>query len=277
MNLEVENVSFRYTPEVVALRDVSLTVESGEAVAILGENGAGKTTLAKHLNGLLKPEEGIVRVGDWDTANHSPAELSRRVSYAFQNPDDQLFERTVRREVAFGPRNLGLPEQEADERIEDSLSLVGLQDHAKTHPYDLHASQRKLVAVAAMLALRAPVVVLDEPTTGQDALGVQRMARIVGHLRSEGRTVIAISHDIDFCAENFSRAVVMADGLILIDGAMATALEHREALARAAVNRPQLARLADALQLPGTPLTAEAFLGLLPRADESQGAKGARL
>jgi energy-coupling factor transport system ATP-binding protein len=265
MHIAVEQVSYTYPAGVEALRGVSLTIQPGETVAIVGENGAGKTTLARHFNGLLKPSSGRVLVGDWDTAEQSIAQLSRRVGLVFQNPDDQLFERTVRAEVTFGPRNLGWAAAEVREAADDALVRVGLSEAADTHPYDLHLAQRRLVALAATLAMHTPIVLLDEPTTGQDAQGVARLGEIVDGLRAEGRTVIAISHDLDFCAEHFERAVVMAEGRITADGPARQVFTRGAVLAHAAVEAPQLIRLAAALGWDEVPLTVEEFVAALKR------------
>src|SRR5690349_16527531 len=140
MNITIDHLTYRYPSGFQALDDVSLSVSPGESLAIVGENGAGKTTLVRHLNGLLKPSIGSVTIGDWDTRQHSVAALARRVGYVFQNPDDQLFERTVRSEVAFGPKNLGRAQPEIDSVVETSLGKVGLAAVADRHPYDLHIS-----------------------------------------------------------------------------------------------------------------------------------------
>ena len=256
MHVAVEEVTFTYPSGLTALDSVSFRAAPGELVAIIGENGAGKTTLVRHLNGLLKPTQGSVKVGDWDTHEHTVAALARRVSYVFQNPDDQLFERTVRAEIAFGPRNLGRSAQEVERAVDEALARVGLADFADRHPYDLHMSQRKLVALAASLAVDTPVVVLDEPTTGQDALGIALIGRVVAGLKDEGKTVIAITHDIDFCAENFPRVAVMAKGRILADGPAREVLAQTDTLARAEVEPPQMVRLAARLGLDGTALDA---------------------
>lgn len=263
MHIAVEQVTFTYPSGLTALDGVSFQAVPGELVAIIGENGAGKTTLVRHLNGLLKPTQGSVRIGDWDTREHTVAALARRVSYVFQNPDDQLFERTVRAEVAFGPRNLGRTAQEVAQAVGRALERVGLAGHADRHPYDLHISQRKLVALAASLAMDTPVVVLDEPTTGQDAQGIALIGQVVAELKDEGKTVIAITHDIDFCAENFPRVVVMAQGHILADGPARDVLAAADTLARAEVEPPQMVRLAARLGLAGTPLDAAELVDLL--------------
>jgi energy-coupling factor transport system ATP-binding protein len=266
MTIAVEEVEFTYPGGANALRGVSLRIGSGEAVAIIGENGAGKTTLVKHLNGLLKPDKGAVVIGGngndapWNTRDHSVAQLAARVGFVFQNPDDQILERTVRAEVAFGPRNLGMPEAEINAAVQSSLEQVGLTDAADNHPYDLLAPQRKLITLASVLAMRTPIVIFDEPTMGQDARSVARIGEIVKDLKSAGRTVLIITHDIDFCAAHFERIVVMADGRVLADGAAEQVLTRTELLATTNVEPPQLVRLAQALGLPHAPLTIDGLV-----------------
>jgi energy-coupling factor transport system ATP-binding protein len=265
MNIAVTDLTFTYPSGVQALGGVTLTIESGEAVAIVGENGAGKTTLVKHFNGLLRPSGGSVVVGEWDTRQYSVAKLASRVGYVFQNPDDQLFERSVIKEVTFGPRNLGRTDDEAHAAGAEALAAVGLNGKESTHPYDLHLSQRKLLALAAVLAMRTPVVVLDEPTTGQDAAGLTTIGRTVERLKVERRTVVTITHDIDFAAEHFERVIVMARGGILADGQAREVLARPEVLREAEVEPPQLARLAQALGLKAAPLTPADFVNLIGR------------
>jgi energy-coupling factor transport system ATP-binding protein len=263
MNVTVDDVAFTYPSGVDALRGVSLRIDSGEAVAIIGENGAGKTTLVKHLNGLLKPTRGRVAIGDWDTAEHTVAKMAARVGYVFQNPDDQIVERTVGDEVAFGPRKLGRSEADATADANAALETVGLIAQTKTHPYDLTAAQRKLVSLASVLAMHTPVVIFDEPTMGQDARGVALIGGIIARLQADGRTVIIITHDIDFCAAHFGRVVCMADGRVLADGPAAEVLARAELLATTNVEPPQLVRLAQVLGLPAAPLTVDAFVAAL--------------
>jgi len=259
MKLSLENVSFTYPSGVRALDKVHLNIESGELVAIVGENGAGKTTLVKLLNGLLRPTHGQVWVGDWNANEYSTAELAARVGFLFQNPDEQLFERTVEREVACGPRNLKLSAREQRQRVRTALKRTNLTDRANAHPYDLSQSDRKLVALAATLAMETPVLVLDEPSLGQDAGGRARIGRILQDLHTMGRTQLLITHDLDFCAEHAERVVVMADGHILADGPAEQVLAKTQLLKRAAVIPPQLVRLAQSLKMPSTPLDVKEF------------------
>ncbi len=263
MNLVIDNVRFKYPEGVEALRGVSFHVNEGESIAIIGENGAGKTTLVKHFNGLLKPTSGRVIIGDWNTADHTVAQLAACVGYVFQNPDDQIVERTVADEVAFGPRKLGQSEADVLANSAAALEMVGLSNETQTHPYDLSAPHRKLVTLASVLAMRTPVVIFDEPTMGQDARGVSLIGNIVEQLKSEGRTVLIITHDIDFCADHFERVIAMADGRLLADGPVGEVLARTDLLATTNVEPPQLIRLAQALSLPVAPLTIDDFIDAL--------------
>jgi energy-coupling factor transport system ATP-binding protein len=251
-----KGVSFRYnsdSPDV--LNGISFDVRKGDVIAILGHNGAGKTTLVKHLVGLLQPSAGTVRIGNVLTRGVDVADLAAQVGYVFQNPDDQLFKPTVWAEVTFGPRNLGWSAEQADASAMRALEMVGLQEAQKKHPYDLSPGQRKRVAMAAVLAMQTPVLVLDEPTTGQDEAGIEQVGRIVEQLKHQGRTVITISHDIDFCAEHFERVVVMSQGRISADGAARAVLSQWDVLSEAAIYPPQMIRLAAALGLDERPLS----------------------
>ncbi|MFV0452758.1 MAG: energy-coupling factor ABC transporter ATP-binding protein [Propioniciclava sp.] len=253
-------VRFTYPGGVEALAGVSLTIEAGERVAIVGQNGAGKTTLARHLNGIVSPTAGTVEVAGMTTTGRTIADLAATVGYVFQNPDEQLFAPTVRTDVEYGPRNLGLTRQEATARAMRALAAVGLLDQARAHPHDLPIGARKRVALAGVLAMETPVVVLDEPTTGQDLHGVEMIAAVVQNLADQGRTIIAITHDPDFCAEHFDRVIVMAQGQILADGPVSKVFADAEALARAGVEPPQLFRLARHLGWTERPLTPADFV-----------------
>jgi energy-coupling factor transport system ATP-binding protein len=217
-SIELEDVSFTYPEGARALTRVSLRIEPGELVAIVGQNGSGKSTLVRQLNGLLRPTSGRVLLDDEDVRRVHVARLAARVGLTFQNPDQQLFARQVWAEVAFGPRNLGVRGADLDRRVLAALDAVGLDGEGETNPYDLGYSRRKLLAIASVLAMRTPVLIQDEPTTGQDARGVARVRAVVEAAAAEGRTVIAISHDMRFVAECFRRVVVMRAGRVVLDG-----------------------------------------------------------
>lgn len=265
MDVNFSGVSYTYPSGVEAVKNVDLGIPSGQRLAIVGQNGAGKTTLVRHLNGIFQPTVGTVHVADWMTKGHSIAELSARVGYVFQNPDEQLFARKVIDDVAFGPKNLGFDEERAAALVAAALEQTGLTAEAESHPHHLSLSERKRVALAAVLAMDTPIVVLDEPTTGQDEHGVRMIAGIVASLQAQGRTVIAITHDMDFCAENFDRVVVMAHGQILADGTASEVFAQEVILEEARVEAPQLGRLAESLRWAQRPLTVESFVEQLQR------------
>lgn len=246
----LSHVSFSYPDGVTALHDISLTIGPGEHVALIGQNGAGKTTLARQLNGLLQPTSGTVRIGDWETRSQTVAQLARRVGYVFQHPEHQLFKRTVRDEVVFGPRNLGFAPERVQELAEAALAATQLSAQTERHPHDLMPALRKRVALASVLAMDPPILVLDEPTMGQDVAGLMVIGAILAQLKAAGRTVIMISHDIDFCAEHCERLVVLGGGTLLLDGPREAVFARPDLLAQTAVELPQLARLAERLGLP---------------------------
>lgn len=265
MNIEISNLQFTYPSGVQALFGVSLVINAGEQVAIVGQNGAGKTTLVKHLNGLLQPTSGYVRIEDWDTKEHSVAKLARRVGYVFQNPDEQLFSKNVGLEVAFGPKNLGHTSEQIQALVKDALAMTELSDKTETNPYDLSPTWRKMVAIASIIAMDTPIVIFDEPTTGQDAANIARIANVIRVLRERGKTVITITHDIDFCAENFERVVAMSQGTVLLDGKANEVLGQDEVLATTYVDPPQLTRLGKRLGFEQTVRNQAEFLAALKK------------
>jgi energy-coupling factor transport system ATP-binding protein len=265
MKIEISNLQFTYPNGVQALKDISLRIDSGEQVAIVGQNGAGKTTLVKHLNGLLQPTQGHVLIGDWDTTKYSVSKLARRVGYVFQNPDEQLFSKTVGVEVAFGPRNLGYHGDQAQMLVKDALTLTELSDKTETNPYDLSVTWRKMVALASIISMDTDIVIFDEPTTGQDAVNIARIANVIAALRARGKTVITITHDIDFCAENFERVIAMSQGKILLDGKANDVFGQEEVLATTYVDPPQLTRLGKRLNFNKTVRNEAEFLAALKR------------
>ncbi len=263
MRIEISNLQFTYPSGVRALNDISLAIESGEQVCIVGQNGSGKTTLVKHLNGLLQPTSGQIRIGDWNTKEHSVAKLAHRVGYVFQNPDEQLFANNVGIEVAFGPKNLGYNGDQLQALINDALAMTELVDKTETNPYDLSATWRKMVALASVISMNTEIVIFDEPTTGQDAVNVARIANVIRTLRERGRTVITVTHDIDFCAENFERVIALSQGKVLLDGKAGEVLGQEDILATTYVDPPQLTRLGKRLGFRETVRDQEEFLNAL--------------
>jgi energy-coupling factor transport system ATP-binding protein len=241
-----------------ALDGVDLRIGAGERVALIGQNGSGKTTLVRHLNGLLRPTEGRVLVDGVDAGTLTVAQLASRIGLVFQDPDRQVFAGSVRSEIEFGPRNLGRSGAALGTAVREALAATGLDGEERTNPYDLGGSRRKLLALASVLAMETPVLVLDEPTTGQDARGVARVRAVIDHASAVGRTVIAISHDMGFVAEAFSRVVVMRAGRVILDGPPATAFaeEAWEALGSTYLEPPLAARVGARLGLGATPTDA---------------------
>ena len=269
LDLALERIVFDYPDGTRALNEIDLAIPAGSRIAIVGQNGSGKSTLARHLNGLLRPTSGRVLFDGRDVAGRRVADLAATVGLAFQNPDRQIFARRVRDEVAFGPRNLGMKGADLDAAVCAALAATGLDGEADTNPYDLGYSRRKLLAMASILAMDTPIVVLDEPTTGQDARGVHRVEAIVAALAARGRTVIAVSHDMRFVAESFERLLVLRDGRLVLDGSPADVFGEPNwpTLASTFLEPPFAARVGAHLGLGSTPTTASLVNALVGRRD----------
>jgi energy-coupling factor transport system ATP-binding protein len=232
-----------------ALDGVSLELRRGDVVGLVGQNGSGKTTLTKHLNGLLRPTSGRVVVEGLDTSREPVRRLARHVGYVFQNPGHQLFARTVADELGFGPRNLGCTPAEVDERVGAVAASLALTDVLSVHPYRLPFPLRKLVTIGAVLTMRTSVVVLDEPTTGQDHRTSLRIAAVLEGLRAAGTTVVCVTHDMSLLAEVSDRLVVLHQGRVAADGTPREVLSDRALLATTSLRPPQVSELS--LALPG--------------------------
>lgn len=246
--IEVTDIRFRYAasrPEV--LHGVSLRIEQGEYLALIGQNGGGKTTLAKHFNGLLKPMSGIVRTMGVNTRTASVAQLARTVGYVYQNPDHQIFAQKVRTEVAFGPANLKLRPDEIARRVDEALGLVGLREYADDFAFSLGRGLRQKLAVASVLAMAPPVLVVDEPTTGLDLQGSRSILDLLGTWNADGRTIVVVTHDLALVAERVPRTVVIADGRIVADGPTRQVLSNAAVLGQAFLRPPQVTRVAQRL------------------------------
>lgn len=247
----VDNLTYRYPNGHLALKGVSLEITQGRTTAVIGKNGTGKTTLAKHLNSLLKPTSGSVTVMGIDASKRTTSEMAGSVGYVFQNPEDQLFEASVFEEVAFGPRNLGMTKAQIKQSVNEALSLVDLLPHVSTHPYNLTYGQRKMLCIASVLAMEPQIVVLDEPNAGQDFLGLNRLGKILEELNRKNKTVIIISHDIEFVASHTNEAIVMHDGRVTANDATRVVLSNSSVLATSALRPPQVTRLAIRLSKHG--------------------------
>jgi energy-coupling factor transport system ATP-binding protein len=251
--IEVENLRFRYPNGVEALKGVSLTIKNGEFVAIMGQNGAGKTTLVKHFNGLLKPSEGIVRVDGVETTKTSVAALSRNAGFVFQNPDHQLFSETVEDEIAFALKNFGFDEETREERITWALNLLGLVQYRKTSPFLLSGGERKRVALASVLAWDPETLILDEPTIGQDYQQKEKLRQFIIQMQAQGKTVVIVTHDVEFVAECNPRVLLMKEGTVVADGEGKSILTTPEVLAQSSIVLPQIAQIFMKLAPLGLP------------------------
>ncbi len=253
--LEVEAVTHAYDSGPPAVRDVTLTIHAGEFLALLGKNGSGKTTLAKHLGGLLTPTHGRVLLRGQEVSQVPLHQFAQEVSYVFQNPDHQLFADTVEAEVAFGPRNIGLDAAEVRTRVDEALDAVGLQSLREQDPFLLGRGERQRLAVAALLALRPRMLILDEPTTGLDYPEQRQMMDLLKRLHHEGRTILIITHAPWVAAEYAERALLMADGHLLWDGSLRALCAQPDLCAQAAFRPPDCTLLGG--YFGETPLSVE--------------------
>jgi len=250
--ISIQNVNFHYQDGPEVLRGVSLDIKDGEFVAIMGENGAGKTTLVKMFNGLLKPTAGTVEVDGVQTKEKSVAQLSRNVGLIFQNPDNQLFAETVTQELGFSLKNFGFADDVIQKRVESFLHVLDLERYATSSPFVLSGGERKRVALAAILVWDPKHVIMDEPTIGQDYLQKERLRNFIMQLVSQGKTVIIVTHDVEFVAECKPRVILLSRGRIIGDGPATRILTDTKLADEASLTLPQIATLMNSLTDLGT-------------------------
>lgn len=270
VGIQMDDIVFRYDEAVEALSGISLELEAG-CVCLIGQNGAGKTTFAKHLNGLLEPTEGQVTVADLDTREHRVARIAREVGLSFQNPNDQLFHDTVDEEIRYGPENLEYDDDRIDELVEDAVERLELEDVREKNPYDMGQPRRKRVAVASVLAMDTPIVVLDEPTGGQDAAGNELLGDLVESLVADGVLVVVITHDVGFASRYADRLIALYNGEVLLDGSPRTVFGQPDVLERTDVSPPIVTRIGQQLGLEETVLTVDELFAQLEEAPEASG------
>jgi energy-coupling factor transport system ATP-binding protein len=258
--LEINNLFYRYpTRTNYALEDVTLSVRQGEFVAIIGQNGSGKTTLIKHFNGLLKPTHGFVIVNGHDTDKLPTSELARSVGYVFQNPDHQIFAESVKDEISFGPRNLGFPQIRIDKNMKQVLEEMGLSGMEEDLPFKLSRGQRQRLAVASILAMEPSILIIDEPTTGQDWKESTKLMELVKNLNEHGHTCIITTHNMNLVSLFARRVIVMRSGRLFIDGPTQDVFGQVDELLTAGIKPPEVYYLARTLlpdihfDLPITP------------------------
>ena len=258
--IKAENVNYIYQQgmpvERQALYDVNIEIEDGSLVALIGHTGSGKSTLIQHFNALVKPTSGKIIINGIDvTAPKADLRLVRKtVGLVFQYPEHQLFEETVYKDIAFGPKNMGFSDEEIDKRVRESAALVGLKEkHLTRSPFDLSGGQKRRVAIAGVLAMNPKVLILDEPTAGLDPKGRDEILATIKKLHEENKEMIIIfvSHSMEDVAKTAERVIVMNDGHVEMQGTVAEVFAQAEHLQKIGLNVPQVTLLTDKLRLAG--------------------------
>ena len=194
--IKIEDMTFAYPDKTIAVDRISLNIEKGEKIALIGQNGAGKTTTVKTLNGLLKPTSGNVIIDGWNTKDYTTAKMSKKVGYVFQNPMNQIFNNRVYSEIEYGSKMLKYSKDEIKKLVEEAIILTELEEYVEENPYNLSYSMRKFVTIASIIAMKTDVIIMDEPTAGQDLKGMKILKKIIDKLSSQGKTIITITHDM---------------------------------------------------------------------------------
>jgi len=255
--IKTEDLWFAYEENKWILKKINLEIFPGETVSIIGPNGCGKTTLVKHFNGLLKPTRGKVFINGIDTTKASIAELSRIVGYVFQNPNYQIFSTNIFEEVSFGPKNFGI--KKLREVVVTALTEVGLEDKIKSSPFLLSHGEKERLAIASILAVNPQVLILDEPTTGQDTFTTQRMLRIVKKMKRDKKVVIIITHDLELVVECSDRVLVMNNGRIVKDDNPYSIFSDEKLLKKLQLPLPPVMIVGKSLGMIPPPLTLKEF------------------
>ncbi|WP_409304244.1 energy-coupling factor ABC transporter ATP-binding protein [Peribacillus sp. SCS-155] len=257
--INIKNLAFSYGEGASALSGITLDFDE-RTTAIIGQNGAGKTTFVKLLKGLLKPYSGQILINGKDVKNHTAAQLSKEIGLVFQNPNHQIFKSKVLDEVLFGPRTIKMNEATAKMKALEAIELVGLSDRLDENPQDLSLSEKKLLCIAAVLAMDTSIVIFDEPTIAQDYSGKQKIRRIIQELKQRNKLVLTIIHDMDFAAENFERIIVFNEGKAILDGTAREVFSQSVILEKAYVEAPSITKLGEELGYSETFLTVEEFI-----------------
>ena len=245
--IEVKDLAHTYDTGLTALRDADLEIRKGEFLAVVGQNGSGKTTLVKHLNGLLLPTQGFVKIKGKDTRNQSLLEISGSVGYVFQNPDHQIFEETVFAEVAFGPRLQGQNEEQIAQNVKQALEAVGLSGREEDDPFSMSKGERQRIAVASIVATKPDVIIMDEPTTGLDYPQIKSMMELIKSLNEMGHTIVMVTHTMWVVAEYAHRAVVLKDGGVILQGTPREIFKNEDILRAAYLKPPQIIQMSNRL------------------------------
>lgn len=256
--LELRDVTFAYsTNQPAAVASVNLSIRRGEFVALAGRNGSGKTTLTKLLMSLLKPTTGQVLLDDKDTKTLTPAAMARHIGYVFQNPDRQMFRDTVKAEIAYGPERLGFSPETIKDAVSEAMELAGVTELADRYPRTLAKNQKQRVAIASALAMRPDFLILDEPTSGQDAIARERFMQLLAGFHRSGKSVILVTHDMDLLVRYAERVVVMDQGRKVFDGPVTDCFGDRKSLYAAGLREPAAVSVSCGLASQGICMTTE--------------------
>ncbi|MDI9615686.1 ATP-binding cassette domain-containing protein [Methanothermobacter sp.] len=248
--IEAVNIRYTYPDGTQALKGINFHAKKGEVVALLGPNGAGKSTLFLHFNGILQPTSGKVLVDgkEIDYSKSGLIEVRQKVGIVFQNPDDQLFAPRVDEDVAFGPLNMGLDEDEVEERVKDALRKVGMSGYEDRPPHHLSGGEKKRVAIAGILAMKPDIMILDEPTSGLDPRGASQILRLLHELNEEGMTIIISTHDVDLAPLYSDRIYIISGGEIISEGTPGDVFSDIDTIRGANLRLPRIAHLVEILQ-----------------------------
>ena len=251
--IKTENMSYTYPDGTSAFQDINIEIKKGERAAIIGSNGAGKSTLFLHFNGILKPTSGVIKI-DGEPLNYKKDGLLRtrqKVGIVFQNPDDQLFAPTVEEDVAFGPMNLGLPIEEVENRVKESLAMVGMSGLEKKAPHHLSGGQKKRVAIAGILAMKPKIMVMDEPTTGLDPQGAKQIMSLLYELNQEDMSIIISSHDMEIITQFADKILILHEGKFIGQGSPEEIFNNPELVEKANLTIPKSAAILHLLKENG--------------------------
>jgi energy-coupling factor transport system ATP-binding protein len=266
--IKVENLNYIYqsgmADERQALFDINLTIPDGAFIALIGHTGSGKSTLIQHFNGLIKPTSGKIFIDDTDITkkNVNMRDIRRKVGLVFQYPEHQLFEETVYKDIAFGPKNMGLDENEIHERVLSAAADVGLDENVlEKSPFELSGGQKRRVAIAGVLAMKPSVLILDEPTAGLDPKGRDDILNVIKNLHelNKDMIIIFVSHSMEDVAKTAERVIVMHDGKINMDGTVSEVFSNVDELREIGLNVPQITQLTDKLRSFGYDIPKEIY------------------
>lgn len=267
MAIEIAGLNYIYMEgspfEKHALKDITLTIDDGEFVGIIGHTGSGKSTLVQHLNGLLEPNSGTIKIGDMviTEKNTDMKKLRQKVGLVFQYPEHQLFEETVYKDISYGPKNMGLSQEEIDERVREAMNYVGLSEkYMNRSPFELSGGQKRRVAIAGVLAMRPDVLILDEPAAGLDPAGREEILTQIRALYLERKmTVLLVSHSMEDVARAAGRIIVMNHGSVALDGKPAEIFSQAKVLRRIGLDVPQITQLIDELRRRGISIDSSIY------------------